>query len=343
MQTNEGNGFNLTRRRLVAMLAAASSASTLHAAPKQTTLGVAADALPSQRGSTTEQIIDLCTSLGMGGAQCALTFPDANAARVTRAQLEKHGVFLVATVPINNADRFRKLAGLAKEAGVIVLRVASGGRRYEQFQNLEDRQAHVRAVEASLQRAIPIAESVRVPIGLENHKDFTVDEQVELYRRYSSEYFGACVDTGNNLALLENPMESIERLAPYGVLAHLKDATLDEYSDGFLLGDIPLGEGMLDLPRIVKTLHKHRPSLPMVLECITRNPLKIPCRTEGYWASFPKRDDRAVDRMMQLVRANPPKWQMQVKAGISREELAEMERKHVERSIAYARDPLGLV
>jgi sugar phosphate isomerase/epimerase len=336
-------GLELSRRRMAAILAAAVSAPILHAATKRTTLGIAADALPSQRGSRTEQIIDLCLSWGMGGAQSGLTFPDAQAALAARTKLEKHGIFLVATVSINDTERFRVLANLAKEAGVVALRVASGGRRYEQFQNREDRQAHVRAVEEGLARAIPIAESVRIPIGLENHKDFTIDEHVDLYRRYSSEYFGACVDTGNNLALLEDPIEPIDRLAPHAVLAHLKDATLEEYPDGFLLGDIPLGEGMLDLPRIVGILHKHRPKLPIVLECITRNPLKIPCLTDAYWKSFPKRDEEAIARTMRLVRANRPKWQMKVSEEISREELAAMESKHVERCIAYASKVLGLV
>ncbi len=332
----------VSRRQLLATLAAMGTA-TLQAAPKRTTLGIAADALPSQRGNTTEQIADLCHSWGMGGIQCGLSFADAAAARAARSRLEKYGIFLVATVPISDTERFQRLATLAREAGAVALRVASGGRRYEQFQNLADRQAHVAAVHEGLWKAIPIAESVKIPIGLENHKDFTIDEQVGLYRRYSSEYFGACVDTGNNLALLEDPMESVERLAPYGVLAHLKDATVEEYPDGFLLGDIPLGEGMLDLPRVVRTLHRHRPALPMVLECITRNPLRIPCRTDGYWASFAKRDDAAVTQILKLVRANPPKWQMQVEDGISRESLAALEKQHVERCIAYARDPLGLV
>lgn len=344
MPINDLGPAHVSRRQVLASLAATTMGSAvLQAAPKRTTMGLAADMLPSRRGIQTLEIIQLCQDWGMGGVQCALTFNDTAGARQVRARLEELGIFLVATVPISDTERFRKLASLAKEAGAVALRVASGGRRYEQFQNLEARQAHVKAVHESLRAAIPIAESHKLPIALENHKDFTAEEQVNLYRGYPSEYFGACVDAGNNLALLEDPMETLERLAPYAVMTHLKDATLEEYSDGFLLGDIPLGEGMLDLPRVMRTLHERRPSLPVVLECITRNPLKIPCLTDGYWASFPQRDEKALARTMKLVRDNPPKWQMRVPEGISREELRAMETKHVERCIAYARDPLGLV
>ncbi len=336
----------VSRRAVMAGLAsipAAMQGSAAPAAAKRTSMGIATDSTPSRRGVSTLDFIDLCSQWGMGGVQCPLLPLDAETARKVRERLEALGLFLVISVSINDTERFRQTALLGKEAGASALRVASGGRRYEDFDTLAQRQDHVAAVRQRLRAAIPIAEQAKVAIGLENHKDFTADEQVALYQEYSSAYFGCCVDTGNNMSLLEDPMATIEKLSPWAVTAHLKDATLEDHPEGFLLGDIPLGEGMVNLPRTLQLLRQRSASLPIVLECITRNPLKIPCLTEKYWATFPDRKALDLARMLRLVRANKPQRQLQVPAGISPEELRRIETDNIERSVAYARDRLGMV
>lgn len=310
---------------------------------RRTTLGIANDSVPSRRSVGTLEFLDLVNQFGMGGAQVPITTHDSAFARQVRARLEKRGLFFILNTSFNDLELFRRNVSLAKEAGAIAIRVASGGRRYEDFATLAERQAHVAQVHARIRAAIPVAEAARIPIALENHKDFTVDEHVQLYRDFSSEYFGACVDTGNNLALLEDPIEVVEKLSPYAVTAHLKDATLEEYDEGFLLGDIPLGEGFLDLKQVVALLRKHKPNLPLLLECITRNPLRIPCLTDKYWATFPDRSGLLLARALRRARAHKPKWQMALPANPPAALLREMETKHIETSIGYARDALGMV
>ena len=61
-----------------------------------------------------------------------------------------------------------------------------------------------------------------MPLGIENHKDWLVDQQVALMKQYSSEYLGVCLDTGNNMAVLDDPMETVEKLAPYTFNVHSK-------------------------------------------------------------------------------------------------------------------------
>ena len=68
-----------------------------------------------------------------------------------------------------------------------------------------------------------------MPLGIENHKDWRVDEQVALLRQYDSEYLGVSLDTGNNLTVLDDPMETVEKLAPFTFSVHFKDmAALEE-------------------------------------------------------------------------------------------------------------------
>lgn len=334
----------ITRRSaLASAVAIAASSTRAQSSRPKTTLGIANDSVPSRRAIPTLDFVNLVAEFGMGGAQAPLTTLDASYARQVRARLEQTGLFFVLNASINDTERFRQLVTLAKEAGAVGVRVASGGRRYEDFSTLAERQAHVDRVLEKIRVALPIAEAAKLPIALENHKDFTLEEQVKLHKHYSSEYFGACIDTGNNLALLDDPYEVVEQLSPYAITAHLKDATLEEYDEGFLLGDIPLGEGFLDLPRILAALRKHKPQLPLLLECITRNPLRIPCLTEKYWATFPERNGILLARTLRLVRANKPRWQISLPPQPPPDLLRQWETKHVETSIAYARNRLGLV
>src|SRR5229473_2360936 len=124
-------------------------------------------------------------------------------------------------------------------------------------------------------RARPVVSGEKMPLAIENHKDWTAQELAALMKDKSSEYLGVCLDTGNNIALLDNPMETIETLAPYALSTHFKDMAVELYADGFLLSEVPLGEGIVDLKRAVAAVHNARPKTRFTLEMITRNPLEV--------------------------------------------------------------------
>ena len=65
---------------------------------------------------------------------------------------------------------------------------------------------------------------------------------------------------------------------------------LRPYEGGFELSEVPLGTGICPLAKMIEVLRQARPRLPMCLEMITRDPLKVPYRDDGYWASFGGRD-----------------------------------------------------
>jgi hypothetical protein len=102
-------------------------------------------------------------------------------------------------------------------------------------------------------------------------------------------------------------MEVVERLAPYAVSTHIKDMGVDEYPDGFLLSEVVIGQGMLDIPKIIGMVEKARPKTRMTLEMITRDPLKVPVFTDKYWATMPDRSGLHVARTMRTVRAKKSK------------------------------------
>ena len=120
--------------------------------------------------------------------------------------------------------------------------------------------------------------------------------------------------------------------------SHIKDMDVAPYPDGFLLSEMPLGEGMLDMRRIVDTIRRARPQTRLTLEMITRDPLKVPCLTDGYWATFPERNGLYLARTLRMVRERP----LPVVSRLAREAQLQLEEDNVKKSLSYARDRLGL-
>ncbi|MBM3844779.1 MAG: TIM barrel protein [Verrucomicrobia bacterium] len=251
--------------------------------------------------------------LGAQGVQTALRSKDAVAAKQIRSLTEQTNGYYEGelSLPKNRSDLagFETDVRLTREAGATVARgVLSNGRRYEVFKTLEDFHSFQAQAKQTLQLVEPVLRRHRLKLAIENHKDYTTDELLDLMAKIGSEWIGVLVDTGNNMALLEEPHGVIEKLAPFALSVHLKDMAVQPCADGFLLSEVPLGTGMLDLTRIVHALLRANRSIVFNLEMATRDPLTVPCLTPGYWASFgADRKTAYLDAMMQRVKANPPR------------------------------------
>ena len=91
------------------------------------------------------------------------------------------------------------------------------GRRYETLESAEQFRAFTEQSWKSLRLAESIATKHKVGLAVENHKDWRTDEMIGWLRRLASEYVAVCLDTGNSIALLEEPQATIEALAPLDI------------------------------------------------------------------------------------------------------------------------------
>jgi sugar phosphate isomerase/epimerase len=321
----------MTRRTFI------SSAALVFNAGAQTRskLGIATTCyLTVRRFNDTLQFLEHANSIGAAGIQTALTSLEPAYLDKVERRLKDTGMYLEVMSPLPRADmaRFIETMEAAKRLGALCVRSAClGGRRYETFNSLEDWKKFVADSKAALTRAVPVAEKTRLPFVIENHKDWTVEELAGILKSYESEYFGVCLDTGNNIALIDDPMEVVERLAPYAVSTHIKDMGVNEYEDGFLLSEVPIGQGMLDIPKIISIIERARPKTRMTLEMITRDPLKVPVFTDKYWATFPDRDGAYLARTLRMVRSK--KSALPVISGLSKEEQLRVEEQNVRRCL----------
>jgi sugar phosphate isomerase/epimerase len=293
---------------------------------------------PRPQGRDALVFLEKCHALGAGGVQTGL---NGDLVKL-RKRAEELSMYIEGMVSIpRNGDMSVLEKGLAdcQTAGVTIARAAMlGGRRYETFKTLAEWKAWVDQSHNALRLALPIIEKYKVTVAVENHKDWTLEDFLRLLRTYQSQYLQVCLDFGNNLALLDDPYELIEGLAPYAKSTHIKDMGVQPYQDGFFLSEVPLGEGMLDLPRIVATIQKANPQTKFSLEMITRDPLKVPCLTPQYWEVFPDRNGKYLAQVFKLVQQKSSRTPLPTVDQLSREDRAKVEEDNVKACLRYVNE-----
>jgi 3-oxoisoapionate decarboxylase len=350
--------MDLTRRQLLAGCAAAvpslyatASAGSTHDVEARPmgivaycySLRMSADRTHGANAGLNEPIafIEYCHQRGAGGVQISIGVRDSAFAARLREKIDSLHMYLegIVRLPQDRSDlqRFTREVETARAAGAGVLRtVLLGTRRYETFATADAFRQWADRAWASLTLAEPIVARHDMRLAIENHKDLRSDELLRVLKRLSSRHVGLCVDTANSVALLEDPLEVIEAYAPWAFSTHIKDVSVAEYDEGFLLGEPPLGEGILDLDKIVALFRRARPEIHLNLEMITRDPLKVPCLTPRYWATFENLSGRHLARTMSWVRKHQPHALPARISGLTSEQKLAVEESNVQKCLAHA-------
>lgn len=325
---------------------------------KNTRMGVVVHSYASRWNSKSESknypgfvnaidLLEHCHKIGAGGVQVGVKDWTSDFAKKVRDRREKLGLYLEGSIGLpkkaEDVPVFEQEVKNAKEAGVQVLRTVSlGGRRYEDLHSHEAFQEFMKNGLVALQLAEPVVRKHKVKLAVENHKDWRAQELVRTLQKLDSEWVGVTLDFGNSIALIEDPMEVVQTLAPYMFTTHIKDMAVEEYEDGFLLSEVPLGNGILDLPKIVEICRQHNPDITFNLEMITRDPLEIPCLTHDYWATFDGVSGSELARTLRMVRQHRYKSALPRVTQLDAEGRLAAEEENIIASLAYSKNNLGL-
>lgn len=348
--------MKISRREMLAGSSAVLAGAAIAGEPidPKTVLGVIEYSFSARRaaekpryGTDLVPFMEYVHRLGAGGLQIGLGIRDDREAKRLRDRARELGLYLEGSLrlPRNKADldRFDAEIRTAKACGATLARtVALSGRRYEIFDSADAFRAFAEAAKRSLELALPIVSKHDFRLALENHKDWRIDEMTALLRRFDSHRLGVNLDFGNNIALLDDPLIVVSALAPWTFSTHVKDVGLEESADGFLMNEVPLGRGMLDLPAIIREIRVARPEARFSLEMITRDPLKIPCLTPRYWSTLADVPGRDLARTLATVRERPYRPALPKVSDLSPGDKLAIEEKNVRESLEYARDRLGL-
>ena len=341
----------MKRREFLSAAATAALPAFAHTAmepAKRSPLGVAwTSFMGSRRINDPLKLAKLALSFGAAGIQGPMPDLSDSAVRELHGTLESSGLYFesAASVPFKESDTelFQKQLVAAKAVGARCVRLAClSGRRYENFHSISEWREFVTRSDDGIRRMVALAEDARMPVAMENHKDWTGEEMAALMKKYSSEYLGDCLDFGNNLSLLDDPYEVVEALAPYAISTHMKDSRVSLGTvggsnggpKGLLLADVVLGDGVLDIARILELLRKGGRNPKLSLEMISRNALEIPVFSPGYWATFPERQGIRLARVVELGARRPV--EPVAFDSLSKEDRASLEERNIRRCLEWA-------
>jgi 3-oxoisoapionate decarboxylase len=227
---------------------------------------------------------------------------------------------------------------VAKSLGSPVLRVILG--MWDDRKTEGGIEARMRDTLAVLKTGREQALAAGVKIAVENHAgDMQAWELVTLIEEAGKDYVAATLDAGNACWTMEEPMSSLEILAPYTVTTGLRDSMVWEYTDGAKVQWTATGEGLVDQKAYFKRFAEICPGVPANLEIISGFAKDIPYLQREFWKQYPKA--RANDFAKFLAMAKRGKA---IDGHHSPDNKAEQEyqKAELERSLKYCKEVLGL-
>jgi sugar phosphate isomerase/epimerase len=292
------------------------------------------------------RFIELAAENGLQGVEFpARMLPDTSpeALRAVRRHAEARGLAIVLAAGRVERDHLAQQIELARQLGAPAVRCVLSGILCGDRRALAGGwNSHLLRCAAELEAALPVAERARTTLAVENHQDATSGDLLWLCRRFESEWLGVTLDTGNPLAVMEEPLEFAARLAPYLRNVHLKDYRIYCCSQGFRLARCPLGDGAVDFPALFRLLARACPSVPRSIELGALQARLIPFLEASWWDEYPPRDTRRILSALRLAwrlgRAADEDWRTPLERDATGEELAVYERNQLDDSVRYLRD-----
>jgi sugar phosphate isomerase/epimerase len=247
----------------------------------------------------------------------------------------------------NPADSLIQGLRISRELGARVMRCFMGGPN--------DRRSG-RPIEPLMESTIKTLRSVRtqaldlgVKIAIENHGDMQAHELKTLIEEAGRDFVGACLDVGNPIQVLEDPVQTYEILGPYAFTTHVRDSVVYEHPRGAAFQWVALGDGCLDLPAMVELHRKLCPQTPLLLEIITgRPPQVLPYWEDDFWKFFPRMKAADFARFLKLVRRGHPFQGAMMIGGTGPQPpefqaaLRRQQQYDLERSVEYAKKKLDV-
>ena len=156
-------------------------------------------------------------------------------------------------------DHLNRFLRLAEALGVRVLR---------SMLYSPDHRPTLGEAEQSLRQTLPGFESAGVTIALETYEQVHSRDLVKLIEAVGSKYLGICLDPANSVAALENPIDVIDRCAPYVANMHVKDFAFTRRGGwvGFTLEGVELGTGLLDYDYMIRKVNPDARGINRIVE-----------------------------------------------------------------------------
>jgi sugar phosphate isomerase/epimerase len=288
-------------------------------------------------------LLDLAAARGMESVEFpAGLLPDRTPETLRRVRrlAEQHGLLLVLAAGRVDGGQLDDQLDLARALGAPTVRCTLSGVLCGDRRALPGGwRAHTEVCASAIEALLPRAEALGIALAVENHQDADSEDLFGLCRRFESPYLGVTLDTGNPLAVLEEPVEFAERVAPYLLNVHLKDYWVSRAACGARLVRCAVGRGVIDFPRLYALMARTERPVTRGLELGALHARLIPFLEPSWWSEHrPRPAPTLLGALAILWNAARPaevEWRTPLEQDAPGPELAAYEWEEFEASLAY--------
>jgi 3-oxoisoapionate decarboxylase len=239
-------------------------------------------------------------------------------------------------------DHLKHLLRVAKTLGSPVARCYIG--------SMQDRKSPG-GIQKHIESTIQVCKNVRkhaldagVKIAIENHAgDMHSRELVDLIVRAGPEFVGATLDSGNATWTMEDPLDTLENLAPFAVSSGIRDSMIWEIGNGASVQWTAMGEGCVDMKAFTQRWVELCPQVPIQLEIISGFSKPFPYLETDFWKAYESIRADGFSRFVALAKEGTPMESFKAPKGVDRKKAQQQyQLAELERSIKYSKQTLGL-
>jgi sugar phosphate isomerase/epimerase len=203
-----------------------------------------------------------------------------------------------------------------------------------------------------IENAIQVCKNVRnlaidsgVKIAIENHAgDMQAWELAELIEGAGKDCVGATIDAGNATWTIEDPLTSLEILAPYAATTGIRDSAVWETEKGASVQWTNMGDGTVDWGVYVDRFAELCPGITFQLEIISGGPREFAYLEDSFWDIYPRARASDFAKFVALAKkGRPAEIPPGRPAGDDKEETPGLQQQFdLEQSIEHCKKELGL-
>ena len=241
-------------------------------------------------------------------------------------------------------DQLREAIRIAQALGSPVVRCYLG--RFDDRLSGGGIEEHIKATVETCRAVRDAAKAAGVKIAVENHAgDMQAWELAGLVEAAGPDYVGVNLDPGNATWTLEDPVASLEVLAPYVACTSIRDSAVWESPEGAFVEWTAVGDGDVDFARWTAIFAERVKNVPVFIETISGLRRPFTYLKPEFWKPWPKA--RALDfaRFVALAKRGKPRPAPEPlpPPGPARQEAeAARQKAELEKSLKYCRETLGM-
>jgi sugar phosphate isomerase/epimerase len=199
---------------------------------------------------------------------------------------------------------------------------------------------HIEAMVAVLRRARSKATDAGIRIAIENHAGDMQSHQLKtLIEEAGRDFVGACLDSGNPLWTLEDPLVALETLYPYVLTSHVRDSDVWKVPEGAAVAWVRMGEGNVRIDEYVRQYVARCPGKALSLESIVTGPRVYAYRDPAFWDAYRDVPAWEFQRFVEIAERGAPR---SAPPRLDADAARLREREDLEASLAYTKKLLGL-